>query len=245
MAERYNRVAELYDMIGMDKVNDFVPKIVSYFRNKGFNPKKVLDIACGTGTATTKFAEHGYNIRGTDISEGVLEVARKKAKQKGLDIEFKKEDMTSFSLEEKVDLIIASGSPLYMGNFNAEQVDKTLNCVYNSLSKEGYFAFDIINFDQFRDYLTKNMKGLPMISQKTYPYKGKDYKYIINFEDKDTAIITIKSEDGTDTLFREVYKKTDLEELLQKLNDLNFTDIHFETVKNGFQEDYLIFAKKA
>ena len=39
-------------------------------------PRTVLDVACGTGTHLIEFAELGYRVAGTDLSEPMLEVAR-------------------------------------------------------------------------------------------------------------------------------------------------------------------------
>lgn len=39
-------------------------------------PRTMLDVACGTGTHLAEFAELGYRIAGTDLSEPMLDVAR-------------------------------------------------------------------------------------------------------------------------------------------------------------------------
>ena len=39
-------------------------------------PRTMLDVACGTGTHLAEFAELGYRIAGTDLSQPMLDVAR-------------------------------------------------------------------------------------------------------------------------------------------------------------------------
>ena len=52
------------------------------YRTYGNSEKKVssiLDIGCGTGSHALPFADMGYAVTGVDISEDMLEIARKKA----------------------------------------------------------------------------------------------------------------------------------------------------------------------
>lgn len=44
---------------------------------------KVLDIACGTGDLSFGLARHGFLVTGADISSGMLEIAKSKAKNAG------------------------------------------------------------------------------------------------------------------------------------------------------------------
>jgi 2-polyprenyl-6-hydroxyphenyl methylase/3-demethylubiquinone-9 3-methyltransferase len=48
----------------------------------------VLDIGCNTGQQCHLWARRGDRVRGLDISEALLETARKRARDAGLDIEF-------------------------------------------------------------------------------------------------------------------------------------------------------------
>lgn len=71
---------------------------------KPYSPTTILDIATGTGdfaVAATKLAN--VKITGIDISEGMLNVARKKINKKKLGgkIEFKKADSENLSFEDK------------------------------------------------------------------------------------------------------------------------------------------------
>jgi len=51
------------------------------------NPQSILDIACGTGDFSIAIAEHSYkesHISGLDLSEGMLEIMRRKINGRGL-----------------------------------------------------------------------------------------------------------------------------------------------------------------
>ncbi len=48
----------------------------------------IADIGCNAGTQGTMWAEKGYKVHGIDINEKLIEIARKRAKDKNLGIEF-------------------------------------------------------------------------------------------------------------------------------------------------------------
>ncbi|KAJ3091638.1 hypothetical protein HDU96_003013 [Phlyctochytrium bullatum] len=53
---------------------------------------RILDIGCGSGASTLPLAEQGYQVEGTDLSEGMLDVLKSKAEQKKLSIPTKATD---------------------------------------------------------------------------------------------------------------------------------------------------------
>ena len=42
-------------------------------------PQEILDLACGTGTVSRLLVPRGYFVTGVDLSEGMLDVARRRA----------------------------------------------------------------------------------------------------------------------------------------------------------------------
>ena len=69
-----------------------------------FSPKKMLDIATGTGDFAILAAQmlHPDKLVGADISQGMMEIGRQKVKRLGLDkvIRFDKEDCLHLSYED-------------------------------------------------------------------------------------------------------------------------------------------------
>ena len=94
-AEKGQQVEQMFDNIAptYDKLNHRLSwdidkgwrkKAISYL--KPFNPQTILDIATGTGDFAILAAEmlHPKRLVGADISEGMMEIGRKKVKAKGL-----------------------------------------------------------------------------------------------------------------------------------------------------------------
>ena len=79
----YNHLAASYDKLFQDwyaTIREQALLLDKLFREAGFDPSaKVLDCACGIGTQAIGLAALGYNVTGSDISEGELAEARKRA----------------------------------------------------------------------------------------------------------------------------------------------------------------------
>ena len=65
----------------------------------GGGSRKILDIGAGTGFLSIMLAELGYRVVGIDISEEMMERAKKKAQDMGVEAEFKPGDAENLSFE--------------------------------------------------------------------------------------------------------------------------------------------------
>ena len=54
----------------------------------GTAPHVVVDLGCGTGSVSTLLGQRGHQVLGVDVSPKMVEVARNKARQHELDLEF-------------------------------------------------------------------------------------------------------------------------------------------------------------
>ena len=80
---------------------DFIEKEASFDKDI-----RILDIGCGTGRHAIELTRRGYNITGIDLSESMLERARQKALDAGLNIDFRHEDARNLPFYEEFDLAI-------------------------------------------------------------------------------------------------------------------------------------------
>jgi len=87
VAEAYNRNADKYDEFIENNLNLMRMRHKVYSHVTSLLPQgaRILDLACGTGTDAFWFAQRGYTVHGVDISDGMLNRAKEKAKQLGLE----------------------------------------------------------------------------------------------------------------------------------------------------------------
>lgn len=139
----YTDLAPFYDIfmegVPYEEWVSYVEEIIKKFRGK---VTRVVDLACGTGNSTIPWASRGYKTWGIDVSEEMLRIARKKAKEKKLKIEFLCQNMCEFQLEEPADLAVC-----FQEGFNyildACGIERAFNSVYNNLVDNGFFIFDL------------------------------------------------------------------------------------------------------
>jgi len=105
-----------------------------------FQPKKMLDIATGTGDFAILAAQmlHPDKLVGADISEGMMQIGRQKVKKAGLDkvITFAKEDCLNLSFEDNTfDAVTAA-----FGIRNFQNLDQGLREMCRVLRPGGHLC---------------------------------------------------------------------------------------------------------
>ena len=119
---------------------DFIEKELNY--NKDL---KIIDIGCGTGRHSIEFSKRGYSITGIDLSESLLEKAREKASQSGLQIDFLRHDARNLPFESQFDAAIM----MCEGGFPLMETDEMnfeiLKNVSKSLKGKSKFIFTTLN----------------------------------------------------------------------------------------------------
>lgn len=78
-AAPFTRLADVYDAIMADvEYDDWVAFVLREATRRGFQGGRLLDLGCGTGNATGPALDRGFIVDGLDVSEPMLEVARRK-----------------------------------------------------------------------------------------------------------------------------------------------------------------------
>lgn len=104
----------------------------------------LLELCCGTGRLTTPIAKDGYNICGVDYTASMIEQAKLKASEGGLDVEFIESDIRSLDLPEKYDLIFIPFNSIHH-LYKNEDLFKAFKIVKNHLKEGGLFLLDCFN----------------------------------------------------------------------------------------------------
>ena len=105
---------QVYEPVTWDNIRRFLPPL----------PARVLDAGGGTGRWTLILAEMGYDVTLTDISQGMLDVARAKLEAAGLlvRVTIQRQDIRDMHAlaDETFDLVLAEGDPVsYCGDPSA------------------------------------------------------------------------------------------------------------------------------
>ncbi len=140
----YSQIAPVYDPL-MSEVDYrgwtfYITEILT--KNDIGPPARVLDLACGTGTATLMMAGTGFDMIGLDLSEEMLAVARAKAEAKRVEIEWQQGDMRRFELDESVDAVVCLFDSINYLTEESELLD-CFACVRKALRPGGMFLFDM------------------------------------------------------------------------------------------------------
>lgn len=139
----YERFAYLYDQLMQDVPYDEWVSIVETYKDKfQIDGMNILDLACGTGELSVRFAEKGYNVTGADLSADMLSVAQDKATGLSLHIQFFQQDMTQLDDLGEFDIVgVFCDSLNYLKDEQA--VKQTFEGVNRLLKNGGLFLFDV------------------------------------------------------------------------------------------------------
>lgn len=137
-------VASVYDHL-MQSVPyaDWVAYLNRLLETRGARPRRILDLACGTGNVTELLAEAGYQMTGVDIAPHMIAEARRKAEANGQTIAYHVQDAGLLDLPgERFDLCISLFDSL---NYITDpaHLQRAFERVALHLSRNGLFIFDL------------------------------------------------------------------------------------------------------
>jgi len=85
------------------------PDLRRALESMGIASGRALDLGTGPGTQAIALAERGFAVTATDISATAIAKARRRARKKGLAIEFREDDIVRSTIEERFDLVLDRG----------------------------------------------------------------------------------------------------------------------------------------
>lgn len=147
----YDKFLKYYDEIvrginsPLEDEVEFLTKDVIEEHKSG--SKNILEVACGTGTVAAELQKQGYNVTGLDISQNMLDKAKKNMKSWSELILW---DMTDFNLDKKYDVILCNyNSICHLLTWDAWQ--KFFTQANNHLEKDWLLVFDIVTLFEFEN----------------------------------------------------------------------------------------------
>ena len=193
----YDHLASQYDKLFLnwrDAVREQAVILDRIFRENGFDRSaRILDCACGIGTQAVGLAALGYPVTASDISEGELAEAKKRAAETNVQIRFVNADFCALSetFSEPFDIVIAMDNALpHM--LSGKALESAIKSIVNQISEDGMFVASIRDYDALLldkppyspPYIHQTEKG-QRVSFQTWNWEGDCYKliqYIIDDE---------------------------------------------------------------
>jgi len=131
----------LHDGRYYDALHTFMVRDIEYWRAlAGPEPRRILELACGTGRVAIPLARDGHDVTGIDSSESMLETARAKAAD--LAIRFERVDMRELAFEAAFDLIVFPFNGIRLLLERAD-LERCLVGVRRALRPDARFALDV------------------------------------------------------------------------------------------------------
>ncbi len=103
----------------------------------------ILDLGCGPGIYMEKLAELGHACTGIDFSKNSISYAKKRAKEKGLEINYICQNYLELDFENCFDIIILIYTDL--GVLLPKEREVLLGKIHWALKPDGVFIFDLLN----------------------------------------------------------------------------------------------------
>lgn len=144
MSSYVGKHAEYYDTIYGEKPYaqeaEFVDARLQYHGENGI--KRLLELACGTGRHAFELEKRGYQIVAVDYSPDLLAVAKRHAKERKSNADFRLQDMRTLSLpDEPFDAAYCLFDSIGYVQSNVG-IQQALASVYRHVRKAGLFIFE-------------------------------------------------------------------------------------------------------
>ena len=137
-----------YDYEFKDRKEDVRFYTDQYIDVKGW----CLELGVGSGRIAAPAVQHGAQVVGLDLHQGMLAVAQERREQlpkgKRKNLRLLQGDMRSFDLGEQFDLISCPFNVL-QHMYTNDDLERCLSCIRKHLSSDGIFVFDVLmpNFE--------------------------------------------------------------------------------------------------
>lgn len=194
----YDNLASQYDKLFLDwqsTTQEQAAILNKLFQEHGFDKSAgILDCACGIGTQAIGLASVGYSVTASDISDGELAEAKKRAADNHVTIRFEHADFCALSktFPELFDIVICMDNALpHMLSKSA--LESAVRSITNQVAAGGILVASIRDYDALLTekppysppYIHKTDNG-QRVSFQTWAWEGDHYKftqYIIDDEE--------------------------------------------------------------
>ena len=194
--------------------------------HQGVHPKRLLDIACGTGTMTEMMHDEGFKMAGFDLSAGMIQEARRKADALNIDIRYEVFDAAVADMEDTYDAAYSFFDCL--NNItDQERLQMAFDRAFDHLEPGGSFIFDLNTAYAFEQHMF-DQKNLKKNAKLRYDWHG-DW-------DPQTRLIQVKmkfwygNQEFTETHIQRAYEQDEVRDMLAQSGFVDVRAFHSYTL---------------
>jgi SAM-dependent methyltransferase len=137
-----NLYSEYYDLLYENK--DYIAEVVyvdGIIKENHSACNTILDMGCGTGIHAELLCKKGYQVHGIDLSEDMLEIAKKRLENNQGELTFSQSNIIELNLNKKFDAVVSLFHVMCYQNSN-EDLIQAFKVAKNHLNEGGLFIFD-------------------------------------------------------------------------------------------------------
>ncbi len=140
--EQYNNISFYYEIFysGIDSTqfeNEFIIQHKEYL-DRVPNNAKICDCACGNGIQAIALKKQGFDVMATDISDEMIRLTKKKAKENKLDFPIKRMSWKELSINNpnKFDVVFCWGNSI-SNSLSKREMKDNLEAIYHTIRANG------------------------------------------------------------------------------------------------------------
>ncbi len=176
----YNQFASIYQRgpylrFSQSLAESLIPE---YLDDLGIRPQHLLDVACGEGSFAVGMAEKGIAVTGVDASSQMIALARERAEDAGVTVDFRVEDMRTLPFAEEFDLVTCFFDSLnYL--LTVQGLHDAFQSAFQALRPGGFYIFDMntiyglaVDWMRERTYIQNETEDFIEIHQQDFDYEN-------------------------------------------------------------------------